>query len=147
MLKNYIKTAWRNFKRGKLFSFINVSGLSIGMAVTMIIGIWVWDELSFDKHFENYDRVGQVWQFVKFDVEKTSYNSVPIPLAEELRTKYPGIQATAVTTYNRSVILATDDKKILKMGMYAEPDLPAMLSLNMKAGSGNALKDMNSILI
>lgn len=147
MLKNYIKTAWRNLKRGKLFSFINISGLSIGMAVTMIIGIWVWDELSFDKHFDNYDRVGQVWQFVKFDVEKASYNSVPIPLAEELRTKYPGIQATAVTTYNRDIILGTGDKKILTKGMYAEPDFAAMLSLNMKDGSEDALKDMNSILI
>jgi ABC-type antimicrobial peptide transport system permease subunit len=147
MLKNYIKTAWRNLKRGKLFSFINVSGLAIGMAVTMIIGIWVWDELSYDKNFENYDRLGQVWQFVKFDVEKSSYNSVPIPLAEELRTKYPGIEKAVITTYNRSVILGTGDKKILKDGMYAEPDFPAMLSLKMRAGSVNALKDMNSILI
>jgi putative ABC transport system permease protein len=147
MLKNYIKTAWRNLKRGKLFSFINVSGLAIGMAVTMIIGIWVWDELSFDKHFTHYDRVGQVWQFVKFDVEKSSYNSVPIPLADELRTKYPGIEATAVTTYNRNTILGTDDKKIFKQGMYVEADFPNMLSLKMMDGSRSALKDMNSILI
>jgi putative ABC transport system permease protein len=146
MLKNYIKTAWRNLKRGKLFSFINVTGLAIGMAVALIIGIWVWDELSFDKHFTQYDRVGQVWQFVKFGIEKSSYNSVPVPLADELRRKYPGIEATAVTTYNRNTILGVDDKKIVKTGMYAEADLPAMLSLKMLNGS-SALKDMNSILI
>ena len=93
MLQNYIKTAWRNLKKGKMYSFINMSGLSIGMAVTMIIGMWVWDELSFDKYYKNYDRIGQAWQFVKFDVEKASYNSVPIPLAEELRTKYPDIES------------------------------------------------------
>lgn len=147
MLKNYIKTAWRNLKRGKLFSFINVSGLSIGMAVTTIIGIWVWDELSFDKHFKHYDRVGQAWQFVQFGAEKSSYNMVPIPLAAELRTKYPGIEAAAVTTFNRSTILGTGDKKILKNGMYTEPDFPAMLTLKMLTGSRSALQDMNSILI
>lgn len=146
MLRNYIKTAWRNLKRGKLFSFINITGLAIGMAVALIIGIWVWDELSFDKHFTNYDRVGQVWQFVKFGEEKSSYNSVPIPAADELRKKYPGIEATAVTTYNRSTILGIDDKKIVKTGMYAEADLPAMLSLKMLNGSRD-LKEMNSVLI
>jgi putative ABC transport system permease protein len=147
MFRNYIKTAWRGLKRGKLFSFINVTGLSIGMGVAMIIGMWVWDELSFDKHFKNFDRLGQVWQFVKFDVEKASYNSVPIPLAEELRTKYPGIEATAVTTYNRNVILGTGDKKLMKQGMFAEAGLPAMLSLQMQNGSLHSLTDMNSILV
>jgi putative ABC transport system permease protein len=147
MLQNYIKTAWRNLKKGKLFSFINIAGLSIGMAVTMIIGIWVWDELSFDKSFKNYDRIGQAWQFVKFDVEKVSYNSLPVPLAEELRTKYPDIEAASVSTYNRNAILGTTDKKISKSGMYAEAALPEMLTLKMLSGSRNALKDMNSILI
>jgi putative ABC transport system permease protein len=147
MLQNYIKTAWRNLKKGKLFSFINIAGLSIGMAVTMIIGIWVWDELSFDKSFKNYDRIGQAWQFVKFEVEKVSYNSMPVPLAEELRTKYPDIEAASVSTYNRTTILGTDDKKISTNGMYAEPAFPDMLSLKMLSGSRSALKDMNSILI
>jgi putative ABC transport system permease protein len=147
MLQNYIKTAWRNLKKGKLFSFINIAGLSIGMAVTMIIGIWVWDELSFDKSFKNYDRIGQAWQFVKFEVEKVSYNSMPVPLAEELRTKYPDIETASVSTYNRTTILGTDDKKISTNGMYAEPAFPDMLSLKMLSGSRSALKDMNSILI
>lgn len=147
MLKSYIKTAWRNLRRGKLYSFINISGLSIGMAVTLIIGIWVWDELSFDKHFKNYDRIGQAWQFVKFDVEKASYNSLPVPLAEELRTKYPDVETACVSTYNRSTILGTADKKILKMGMYTEPVFPSMMSMHMLAGSGNGLKDVNSILL
>lgn len=147
MLQNYIKTAWRNLKRGKLYSFINISGLSIGMAVTMIIGLWVWSELSFDKHFQNYDRIGQAWQFVKFDVEKSSYNSVPVPLAEELRTKYPDVEAASVSSYNRDVILATADKTISKMGMYTEPAFPSMLSVKMLAGTINGLKEVNSILL
>jgi putative ABC transport system permease protein len=147
MFQNYIKTAWRNLKKGKLFSLINIAGLSIGMAVTLVIGIWVWDELSFDKSFKNYDHIGQVWQFVKFDADKVSYNSLPIPLAQELRTKYPDIEAASVSTYNRNAILGTTDKKISKTGMYAEASLPTMLTLKMVSGTNNALKDINSVLI
>jgi putative ABC transport system permease protein len=147
MLTNYIKTAWRNLARGRLYSFINISGLSIGMAVTIIIGIWVWDELSFDKYFKHYDRIGQAWQFVQFDVEKAAFNSLPIPLAEELRTKYPDIEKASVTTYNRNTILGTADKKILKNGMYAEPDFPSLLQLNMVAGTDAGLQHLHSILV
>ena len=116
MIKNYLKVAIRNLKKGKLCSFINIAGLSIGMAVTMIIGLWVVDELSFDKYHKNHERLGQVWQFVKFDVEISSYNSVPVPIAEELRSKYPDVEYASVSTYSRSTILGTDEKKILNKG-------------------------------
>ncbi len=147
MIKNYFKIAWRNLVKSKGYSAINIAGLSIGMAVTMIIGLWVWDELSFDKYHKNYKDIGQVWQFVTFDVEKSSYNSVPVPVAEELRSKYPAIKAACVTTYNRDVILGTPDKKIVKTGIYAEPAFPEMMTMKMLAGTGNSLDDMHSILL
>ena len=87
MFKNYFKTAWRNLIKNKTHSFINIAGLSVGMAVAILIGLWVYDELSFDKNFKNYDRIGKVWQFVKFDTEISSYDISPIPMAEELRNK------------------------------------------------------------
>ncbi|MFT4015711.1 MAG: ABC transporter permease [Agriterribacter sp.] len=148
MFKNYFKTAWRNLARNRLHSFINIAGLSIGMAVTLIIGLWVWDELSFDKSHKNYDRIGQIWQFVSFTDEKSSYNSVPVPVAAELRNKYPGVQASSVTTYNRDVILGIDDnKKVVKRGMYVQPDFPGMMTVKMMQGSGNSLQDMHAILL
>jgi putative ABC transport system permease protein len=147
MIKNYFKLAWRNLKKNKLYSFINIAGLSTGMAVSMLIGLWVWDELSFDKDQKNYDRIGQVWQFVKFDVEKSAFNSVPVPVAEELRANYPDVQATSVATYNRTTVLAAGDKKISRMGMYTEPSFPAMMTVTMLSGTSDALNDINSILL
>jgi putative ABC transport system permease protein len=147
MLKSYFKIAARNLKEGKLYSFINIGGLAIGMAVAIVIGLWVWDELSFDKYHKNYDRIGQLWQFVKFDVEKSSYNSLPIPLAEELRSKYPEFEAVSVATYNRDAILTSGDKKLLKTGMYTEPDFPKMMTPEMIAGTYSGLADMNSIVL
>jgi ABC-type antimicrobial peptide transport system permease subunit len=147
MLKNYLKTAWRNLKKSKVYSFINIGGLAIGMSVAMIIGLWVWDEVSFNKFHKNYDRIAQAWQFVKFDVEKSAYNSVPIPLAEEMRNKYADFKAVSVASYNRDAILASGDKKLLRTGMYAETDFPKMMTPEMIAGTWNGLADVNSILI
>ena len=62
MFKNYFKTAWRNLWKNKVFSFINIVGLAAGMAVAMLIGLWIWSELSFNKDFKNYDRIAQVMQ-------------------------------------------------------------------------------------
>jgi hypothetical protein len=64
MIKNYFKTAWRNLLKNKAHSLINISGLSIGMAVAILIGLWIYDELSFDRHFANYNRIAQVIQNV-----------------------------------------------------------------------------------
>jgi len=147
MIKNYFKAAWRNLKKSKVYSFINIGGLAIGMSVAMAIGLWVWDELSFDKYHKNYHRIAQVWQFVKFDAEKSSYNSMPIPLAAELRTKYAEFEAVSVSTYNRDVILTTGDKKLSRTGMFAEPDFPKMITPEMLAGTYDGLKDIHSIMI
>ena len=147
MFRNYFKTAWRNLKKNKIYSFINIGGLAIGMSVAMIIGLWVWDELSFDKSHKNYDRIGQVWQFVKFGAEKSSYNSVPIPLGSELRNKYADFAAVSVSTYNRTTILTIGDKKLSRTGMFVEPDFPKMMTVEMLEGSIDHLGDIRSVMI
>jgi ABC-type antimicrobial peptide transport system permease subunit len=147
MLRNYLKTAWRNIQTSRVYSFINIGGLAIGMSVAMIIGLWVWDEISFDKFHKNYDRIAQAWQFVKFDAEKSSYNSMPIPLAAELRNNYSDFKAVSVASYNRDAILVSGDKKLLQKGMYSEPDFPKMVTPQMISGSWNGLADMHSIII
>lgn len=147
MFKNYFLTAWRNLNKNKGYSFINIGGLAIGMSVAMVIGLWVWDELSFDKSHKNYDRIAQVWQFVKFGAEKSSYNSLPIPLAAELREKYTDFAAVSVSTYNRTTILTIGDKKLSRTGMFVEPDFPKMMTVEMMGGSADQLRDIHSILI
>jgi ABC-type antimicrobial peptide transport system permease subunit len=117
------------------------------MAVTILIGLWIWSELSFNKQFKNYDRVAQVWQFVTFDVEKSSYNSVPIPLAEELRSKYPDFESVSVASYARPTLLITENKKLLKTGMFVESYFNDMILPRMVSGFVSDAKDINSILL
>ena len=146
MIKSYIKIALRNLIKSKTYSVINIGGLAVGMAVAMLIGLWTWDELTFNKDFKNYGRVAQVWQFVKFDVEKSSYNTLPIPLAEELREKYPDFESVSLST-GRENILSIDTKTFVKSGNYVEPSFLKMMSLKILSGSSNGLKEINSILL
>ncbi len=132
--------------KAKGYSFINIGGLGVGMGVAILIGLWVWNELSYNKNFENYDRIAQVWQFVKFDVEKSSYNVVPIPLAEELRAKYPEFESVSMCA-SRQAILSMEQKTFVKSGKYVEPVFSKMMSIKTIAGSASSLKDINSIML
>jgi len=148
MLKNYFKVAWRNLRRSKLYSLINIAGLATGMAVAMLIGLWIYDEISFDRQDRaNYDRIGQVWQNVSFGVEKGTYQVMPIPMAAELRAKYPDFKYVCLASEHLPLVLAAGDKMFTKTGSYVEPLFPEMLTLKMLVGNRNALSDVNSILL
>jgi len=146
MFKNFFKTAWRNLVKNKMHSFINIAGLSVGMAVAVLIGLWINDELSYNKNFANYDRLGKLWQFVSFTSEKSSYDVVPVPLADELRTKYPEFKSVSASA-ERKPILSVGEKKISETGNYVEPAFTEMLSLKMLSGNRNSLNDINAILL
>ena len=88
MFKNNLKIAWRNLVKNKTYSFINIVGLSVGMAVAILIGLWIHDEVSFNKNFDNYNRIAQVIQNVTNNGEVQTWRDVPYPLANELRKNY-----------------------------------------------------------
>jgi hypothetical protein len=88
MFRNYFKIAWRNLVKSKGYSAINIVGLSVGMAVAILIGLWIWDELSFNKQFKNYDRIAQVMQHQNFNGEIATQTANPAVMAETIRSKY-----------------------------------------------------------
>lgn len=97
MIRNYFKIAWRNLLKNISYSVINIGGLAVGMAVALLIGLWIYDELSFDRYHKNHGRIAQVMQHVSFDVEKATYDVTPIPLAEEIRSKYPDFKSVSLS--------------------------------------------------
>lgn len=149
MLQNYFKIAWRNLFKNKAFSVINILGLAIGMAIAMLIGLWIRDEITYNKSHKNYDQLAQVWITQTFDGRTGSSQAVAFPLGNELRGKYTSdFKHVAMGSWNFSHTLAVGEKQILEEGMYAELDLPKMLTLQMLAGRyEDALKDPNSILL
>jgi ABC-type antimicrobial peptide transport system permease subunit len=148
MIRNYFKTAWRNLTKSKSHSFINIAGLSVGMAVAIIIGLWIWDELSFDKFHKNYNRIAQVVQNVTNNGEVQTWRSVPYPLAEELRKNYGSdFKSIVLVGGEGDHTLSVGDKRLSKTGAYLEPKAPEMLTLKMLRGQWNGLKDPSSIML
>lgn len=146
MIRNYFKIAFRNLVNNKVYSAINIGGLAVGMAVAILIGLWVYDELTYNKYHKNYDRIAQVWQFVTFDVEKSTYNVVPIPLAEELRSKYPDFEAVSLSK-GQGLVLSSGERKFAKNGSAVEPDFLKIMSVKVLNGTSDGLKEMNSIML
>jgi putative ABC transport system permease protein len=148
MFKSYFKTAWRSLIKDKLHSFINIAGLSIGMTVAILIGLWMHDELSFNKNFKNYDRIAQVIQNVTNNGEVQTWWSVPYPLSEELRKNYGSDFKHIVMAVNwGDHIVTIGDKKLKVTGGYFEKEMPDMFSLTMLAGKRNSLGDPTSVLL
>jgi ABC-type antimicrobial peptide transport system permease subunit len=148
MFKNYLVVAWRNLIKGKMHSAINILGLCIGMSVATLIGLWMYDELSFDKNFKHYDRIGQVIQNLTNNGETQTWWSVPYPLANELRTNYGSDFKHIVMAVNVfEHLLTVDDKKIKQRGGFFEKEMPEMFSLQLLKGSHSALNDPLSVLI
>ena len=151
MLKNYLKIAWRNLLKNKTHTFINVTGLSVGMAVAMLIGLWIWDEVSYDKYFQNYDRLVRVMQHQTFNGERGTQNSIPLPLGPKLREDYTGpskdFKYVVMSTWTQGHILAYKDKKLSQSGNYMQPEALDMLTLKMVKGNRAGLKDPTSIVM
>ncbi|QHT69219.1 FtsX-like permease family protein [Rhodocytophaga rosea] len=148
MLQNYLTIALRNLFKNKVYSFLNIFGLAIGMAVAVLIGFWLHDELTYNKFHANYDRIGQVKTTQTFNGETGTHSAVAIPLSEELRSKYTSdFKYVVMTSWNFGHILAYGDKRISTQGLYTQPEFPEMMTLKMIKGSRNALKDPSSMLI
>jgi len=147
MIKNYFKIAWRNLIKNKASSFINISGLAVGMAVAMLIGLWIWDELSFDHYHQNYERIGKIMTTQTSNGLVVTFGSTVVPLNNELRSRYGNsIKSTALISAGTH-ILSAGEIKVSQQGIWAESGLPAMLSLTMIKGSYNAFKDPASVFL
>src|SRR6187402_1906456 len=88
MIKNYFKIAWRNLIKSKGYSAINIGGLAVGMAVAMLIGLWVYDELSYDKYHDNYGRIAQVMQHANFNGDIGTQTANPAQMGPEIKARF-----------------------------------------------------------
>jgi ABC-type antimicrobial peptide transport system permease subunit/AraC-like DNA-binding protein len=147
MFKNYLKIAWRNTTRNKASSFINISGLAVGMAVAMLIGLWIWDEVSFDKSNTNYDRIVQVLANAKAGGTLFTQSSLPLPVSAELRDQYGGDFKQVASTVAFEQNINYNNHAFTRIGCYAEPSITDIITLDMIRGSKTSLKTPGTVLI
>jgi putative ABC transport system permease protein len=148
MVKNYLKIAFRNLLTNKTSSVINIGGLSIGMAVALLIGFWVWDELSFNQYHTNHSGIAQVMDVETVNGQRNTGELVALPLAEELRNKYASdFKYVSLVFPNFTHTVAIGDKRLAQPGEWVQADFPEMLSLTMLRGKRDALKDPSAVLL
>ncbi|HEY6974915.1 MAG TPA: FtsX-like permease family protein [Chitinophagaceae bacterium] len=148
MFKNYFKIAWRNLLKNKTSSFINISGLAVGMAVAMLIALWIFDELSFNRYHKNYDRIVKVMDHQGRHGQNNTNDVLPIPLGITLQSNYGNdFKYVTMVRETEEHVITSGDKKFTEEGNYMQPDAPEMFSLEMMYGSRSGLKDPNSILL
>ena len=149
MIKNYFKIAWRSLQKNKVTSFINVGGLAIGMAVAILVGLWLQDELTYNKYHKNYDRLAQIRLHQTVSEKVTTSRSIALPSRSVLEDQFGSdFKNLSLASWNFQHVLTHEKKQFLKRGLYVEPSFPEMFSLEFIAGNfETALNEPRSIVI
>jgi putative ABC transport system permease protein len=150
MFKNYLKIAWRNFRKNKSYSIINVLGLSIGLGSLILISLFVSDELSYDRFHENSEEIYFVGRESSFGGNSSKGISTPYPVGSAMEEEIPEVEHAIVTLYNGSgeVSINGDDFSEEERIMHASEDFFKMFSFPLKVGDPETvLADPNSVVI
>jgi len=148
MIKNYLIIALRNLRRFPGYSLINIGGLAVGIAVAMIIGLWIFDELSYENYHPAKSKVAQVMQMQTFNGNRNAGYAIPVPLADELQKSYINdFKYIVLSSWTGEHILSSGENKITKTGNFMDVDAPALMSLTILMGSRDALKEPGSIML
>ena len=146
MIRNYFKIAYRNLVNNKTYSFINIIGLASGMAIATLIGLWIMDEMNYNKSFDHYSKIGQMQIYQTFNNIRGPQTAIPFPLGKELKN-YSDFKEVAMASWNFEHIVAVDNNKFTRNGMYVEPNFTKIFSLEMVKGTQNGLTDVNVIML
>ena len=148
MTRNYAKIAFRGLARNKAYAFINITGLAIGMAVAMLISMWVWDEWSFNKNMESSDRIARVMWNSTQNGKVISSPNMPFPLAAELRNSHgQDLERVAISWSSDDYDILSGESKFRRKGRFMEPEGAYILSPKMVKGSREALRNPASVII
>ena len=144
---NYVKTAIRKARRHKVHFAINVVGLAIGMACGLLFGLWIQDELRFDRFHKNAKRIYRVQEFFLQDQRETTLASTPAPLAAALKADFPGIEK-AVRLGENTFDVNAGNARFLERIFFADPEIFEVFDLPLLRGDPRtALRDTDAICV
>ena len=148
MFKNYFKTAWRNLINNKVYSALNILGLATGMAVALIIGLWVYYQFSYDRFLSGYQQAYSVKFKYNNNGEIDVGSATCLPLAETLKKDIPGIRYATQTDWMGPHSLVVGDKKLYSGGAMAGSDFLKIFRYPLLKGNVDVvLKDPYSIVL
>jgi len=148
MLKNHLKIAWRNIARSKGYSALNILGLATGMSVALLIGLWVYNEYSYDRFLPDYSQLYKVKLNFNYNGAIKTQSGAALPMADALRRDFPEIKYVAETNWPSKHNLVVGDKKIYRYGMAVGNDFLKMFQYPLLAGNAaTVFNDPYSIVL
>ncbi|MBB6611651.1 ABC transporter permease [Pontibacter sp. Tf4] len=152
MLRNYFTTAYRNLFRHKGFTFINIAGLALGLTACLLIGLFVYDELQYDKFLPDGDRVYRIYNDQRAEEAAGEIAPVPPMYATTLKQNFPEVEEAVrilMLQFEANNLVEAGDKVLYENGRaYADPNFFKVFQLPFKYGSPEkALDDPSSIVV
>ena len=148
MIKNYIKIAVRNLFKSKVYSFINISGLAVGMAAAILIGLWILDELNYDSYLKDKAYIAQVYQHESANDVVDTGPAISRPLEFALREDFnDNFEHIVMSSWNEALNLSYEDLNITFSGNFMQSGAKDLLELQFVDGNENGLEELNSIVI
>lgn len=149
MFRNYFKTAWRNLLKNKGFSFINITGLAIGMAAAILIFLWIQNEMNRDTLYPKSARLYLMYNRDKFSGQSYAWNSTPVIMGPTLKNNYPEVEdAVRVDSHSANYLFTVDEKKFIEHGFVVDSGFLNMFDFPMLYGNpGKALGGIYNIVV
>jgi len=153
MLKNYLLLAVRHLRKNRGYTAINIAGLSIGMAIALVIGLWIADEYNFDHYAPNHSRLAQGMLHMRLNnaSKKSEFftgTTIMQPLGKTYHAQYKDLFSRVALSHGAgSRLFNVGDKTVYGTSLVAESDLPGMFGFRMIEGAGDAIKDPSTMII
>lgn len=148
MFKNYLQTAFRNIRKRISFTFLNISGLAIGIACAGLIFLWVKDEVSFNDYFSNKSNLYKIKDFQTYNGETFTFDSSPGPLAAAIKEEVPGIKSTSRATWPMDLPFMIGEKEFQERGFYVDSTFLQMFQLKFLEGNAaTAFSDLKNVVV
>ena len=148
MIKNYFKTAWRNLLQNKTFSLINIFGLALGMTCSLVIMLWLKDEINKDKFHQNGKRLYRVMENQYYSGNVSTFDATPGILAENIVKDIPDIQMASQMLWEEEPLFTVDNTYDKEKGRYVEKDFLRMFSFKLiKGDPATALARPDAVVI
>jgi putative ABC transport system permease protein len=148
MIRNYLKIAWRNITNNKVYSLLNIFGLAAGMAIALIIGLWIFDQFSYDRFLPGYEQAYKVRYTISNNGQLQATNSTNLPLATVLKKDVPEIKYIAQTDWMGARSLIVGDKRLSVNGTMAGSDFLKIFQYPLLRGNAaSVLNDPYSIVL
>jgi predicted permease len=148
MLRNYFKIAIRSLIKNPAYSFINIIGLSVGLASSLLIMLWVADEYSYDTFHDNYKSIYKLYQSQQWAQGIGTGNAMPYPMKEVIAARSSKIKHVVMTNWGEGNLIQVNEKRYNKMGLSASEDFFKVFNFSMVKGDpATALSEPNAIVI